>query len=46
MVPAQHFELDGFLRIGFGAEPEVVTESLTIITDMLATVAEETAVAA
>ena len=28
VVPAQHFELDGFLRIGFGAEPEVVTESL------------------
>ena len=39
VVPAHHFELDGFLRIGFGAEPEVVTESLTIISDMLARVA-------
>ena len=46
VVPAHHFELDGFLRIGFGAEPEVVTESLAIISDMLATVATETAVAA
>ena len=46
VVPAHHFELDGFLRIGFGAEPEVLTESLAIISDMLATVAAETAVAA
>ena len=41
MVPAHHFELEGFLRIGFGAEPEVVTESLGIISETLAEVAEE-----
>ena len=44
VVPAHHFELDGFLRIGFGAEPEVVTESLGIISETLAEVAEETLV--
>ena len=46
VVPAHHFELEGFLRIGFGAEPEVVTESLGIISDTLAEVAEETLVPA
>ena len=44
VVPAHHFELEGFLRIGFGAEPEVVTESLGIISETLAEVAEETLV--
>ena len=46
VVPAQHFEMDGFLRIGFGAEPEVLTESLGIISETLAAVAEETLVPA
>ncbi len=46
VVPASHFEMEGFLRIGYGAEPEVLTKSLSLISEMLAEVARETAVAA
>lgn len=46
VVPAQHFEMDGFLRIGFGAEPHVLETALSIISETLAEVAQETAVAA
>ncbi len=42
VVPASHFEMDGFLRIGFGAEPEVVHRSLGLISETLAEVAAET----
>ena len=46
VVPASHFEMDGFLRIGFGAEPEVVTTSLGLISETLQRVHEESAVLA
>ena len=46
VVPAHHFELEGFLRIGFGAEPDMVTTSLRIISETLAAIAAETRVAA
>ena len=46
VVPASHFERDGFLRIGYGAEPEVVETSLGLISETLAEVAVETAVPA
>ncbi len=46
VVPASHFEMDGFLRIGFGAEPNVVRKSLGLISETLAEVAAETLAAA
>ena len=46
VVPAQHFELDGFLRIGFGAEPHVLRTCLAKISEALAEVHRESAVAA
>ena len=46
VVPASHFEMEGFLRIGFGAEPEVLERSLGLISESLAAIARETAVAA
>lgn len=46
VVPASHFEMDGFLRIGYGAEPEVVEQSLRLISETLAAVASESAAAA
>lgn len=46
VVPASHFEMDGFLRIGYGAEPAVVEKSLGLISETLAEVASESAAAA
>ena len=46
VVPAAHFETEGFLRIGYGAEPEVVETSLGLISATLAEVAAETPVPA
>ncbi len=46
VVPSSHFEMEGFLRIGYGAEPEVVERSLGLISETLAEAAAETAVAA
>lgn len=46
VVPASHFEREGFLRIGYGAEPEVVRTSLELISETLAEVAAETVVPA
>lgn len=46
VVPASHFEMDGFLRIGYGAEPAVVEKSLGLVSEMLAEVASESAAAA
>ena len=46
VVPASHFEMDGFLRIGYGAEPAVLQRSLELISETLAEAAQETAVAA
>ena len=46
VVPASHFEMDGFLRIGYGAEPDVVKTSLGLISETLLRVHRETAVAA
>ncbi len=46
VVPASHFEMDGFLRIGYGAEPHVLETSLGLISETLREVAAETLVAA
>ena len=35
VVPGDHFEMDGYLRIGFGAEPSHLTGSLEKIGEML-----------
>jgi aspartate/methionine/tyrosine aminotransferase len=37
VVPGDHFEMDGYLRIGFGTEPTHLTGSLTRIGDLLDT---------
>ena len=42
VVPGDHFGMDGYLRIGFGANPEHVTGSLTRIGELLDSIAAET----
>ncbi len=38
VVPGDHFEMDGYLRIGFGSDPSHLRESLARIGGMLATI--------
>ena len=38
VVPGDHFEMDGYLRIGFGSNPDYLTSALTLIGDFLRTV--------
>jgi aspartate/methionine/tyrosine aminotransferase len=35
VVPGDHFEMDGFLRIGFGCDPELLVPALERIGDVL-----------
>jgi aspartate/methionine/tyrosine aminotransferase len=37
VVPGDHFEMDGYLRIGFGADPAHLTGGLTLIGELLDT---------
>ena len=37
VVPGDHFDMDGYLRIGFGSETSHLTASLTLIDELLAT---------
>ena len=37
VVPGDHFDMDGYLRIGFGSETAHLTASLTLIGELLAT---------
>jgi aspartate/methionine/tyrosine aminotransferase len=39
LVPGDHFHMDGFLRIGFGAEPAILTEGLRRLEALLETAA-------
>ncbi|HEY7499127.1 MAG TPA: aminotransferase class I/II-fold pyridoxal phosphate-dependent enzyme [Vicinamibacterales bacterium] len=38
VVPGDHFEMDGYLRVGFGSNPAHLRESLARIGEMLATI--------
>ena len=38
VVPGDHFGLDGYLRIGFGADPVALARALDLIGEMLDTV--------
>ena len=40
-VPGDHFEMDGYLRIGFGSDPEHLTGALTRIGELLDRIAAE-----
>ena len=35
MVPGGFFDMDGYLRIGFGSHPEYLTSALTLIGELL-----------
>ena len=35
VVPGDHFEMDGFLRIGFGCDPELLVPALERIGQVL-----------
>ena len=37
VVPGDHFDMDGYFRIGFGSETSHLTASLTLIDELLAT---------
>ena len=37
IVPGDHFEMDGYLRIGFGSDPEYLESALTLIGEFLST---------
>ena len=41
VVPGDHFEMDGYLRIGFGSDPEHLTGSLARIGELLDRIAAE-----
>ena len=41
VVPGEFFEMDGYLRIGFGSDPEYLTSALTLIGEFLATVGSQ-----
>jgi aspartate/methionine/tyrosine aminotransferase len=38
VVPGDHFEMDGYVRIGFGSEPEYLRSALTRFGEFLATI--------
>jgi aspartate/methionine/tyrosine aminotransferase len=38
VVAGDHFEMDGYLRIGFGSNPDYLTSALTLIGEFLRTV--------
>ena len=40
IVPGDHFGMDGYLRIGFGDEPDYLRQGLNRLDEMLASVAE------
>ena len=37
VVPGDFFEMDGYLRIGFGSDPDYLTSALTLIGEFLST---------
>jgi aspartate/methionine/tyrosine aminotransferase len=41
VVPGDHFEMDGYLRIGFGSDPELLVGSLNRIGELLDSIAAE-----
>ena len=42
VVPGDHFEMDGYLRIGFGCDPELLIGALNRVGEVLDKVAEAT----
>ena len=38
LVPGDHFEMDGYLRIGFGCDPELLLPALERVGEVLDTV--------
>jgi aspartate/methionine/tyrosine aminotransferase len=34
IVPGDHFEMDGYLRIGFGSEPEYLAKGLSRVGEL------------
>ena len=34
-VPGDHFDMDGYLRIGFGSHPELLTGALDRIAELM-----------
>ena len=42
-MPGDHFEMDGYLRIGFGSDPKHLEGSLERIGEMLDSIQEATA---
>jgi aspartate/methionine/tyrosine aminotransferase len=38
VVPGDFFEMDGYLRIGFGSDPEYLTSALALIGEFLRSV--------
>jgi aspartate/methionine/tyrosine aminotransferase len=43
IVPGDHFEMDGYLRIGFGSSPEYLEPALAIIGEFLASLKQDSA---
>jgi aspartate/methionine/tyrosine aminotransferase len=41
LVPGDHFGMDHFIRLGYGAEPHVVEQALSLFSELLAAVRDE-----
>ena len=38
LVPGDHFEMDGYIRIGFGCDPELLLPALERVGEVLDTI--------